>query len=57
MSCFEELDLQDFGNRLPQLTFEVFRPLPDADVAEGLVPAVAIIPGSPGVKRPNCPWR
>jgi hypothetical protein len=43
---FEELDLQDFGNRLPQLTFEVFRPMPDADVAEGLVPAVAIIPGS-----------
>jgi len=45
-AVFEELDLQDFGNRLPQLTFEVLRPLPDADVAEGLVPAVAIIPGS-----------
>jgi hypothetical protein len=43
---FDELDLQDFGNRLPQLTFEVFRPLPDSDVAEGLVPAVTIIPGS-----------
>jgi len=43
---FEDLDLEDFGNRLPQLTFEVFRPLPDADVAEGLVQAVTIIPGS-----------
>jgi hypothetical protein len=29
-----------------RVTFEVFRPLPDADVAEGLVPAVTIIPGS-----------
>jgi len=28
------------------MTFEVFRPLPDSDVAEGLVPAVTIIPGS-----------
>ncbi|KGJ14312.1 baseplate multidomain protein megatron [Paracoccus sanguinis] len=43
---FEELPLSDFGNRLPQLSFEVFRPLADADTAEGLVEAVTIIPAS-----------
>ncbi|WP_347268124.1 glycoside hydrolase TIM-barrel-like domain-containing protein [Paracoccus sp. (in: a-proteobacteria)] len=43
---FEELPLSDFGNRLPQLSFEVFRPLDDADTAEGLVEAVTIIPAS-----------
>ncbi|MDO5704258.1 MAG: glycoside hydrolase/phage tail family protein [Paracoccus sp. (in: a-proteobacteria)] len=43
---FEELALARFGNRLPQLSFEVFRPLDDADTAEGLVPAVTIIPAS-----------
>ena len=43
---FEELPLARFGNRLPQLSFEVFRPLDDADTAEGLVPAVTIIPAS-----------
>lgn len=43
---FEELALTRFGNRLPQFTFEVFRPLDDADTAEGLVPAVTIIPAS-----------
>lgn len=43
---FEELDLSGFGNRLPQISFEVFRPLADADTAEGLVKAVTMIPAS-----------
>jgi hypothetical protein len=43
---FEELNLSAFGNRLPQISFEVFRPLADADTAEGLVKAVTLIPAS-----------
>jgi len=43
---FEDLDLEDFGNRIPQLTFEVYRPLADADVAEGCLRAITIGPGS-----------
>ncbi|WP_026784120.1 baseplate multidomain protein megatron [Pleomorphomonas koreensis] len=43
---FEELPLANYGNRLPQLSFEVFRPLADADTAEGLVRAVTMIPAS-----------
>ncbi len=43
---FEELPLSTYGNRLPQLSFEVFRPLADADTAEGLVKAVTMIPAS-----------
>ena len=43
---FEELLLTDFGNRLPQLSFELLRPLDDPDTAEGLVEAVTIIPAS-----------
>ena len=43
---FEELDLSEFGNRLPQISFEVFRPLADPDTAEGLVKAVTLIPAS-----------
>jgi hypothetical protein len=31
---FEELPLERYGNRLPQLTFEVFRPILDGDSAE-----------------------
>ena len=42
----EELDLTPYGNRLPQISFEVFRPLADADTAEGLVRAVTLIPAS-----------
>ena len=42
----EELDLTPFGNRLPQISFEVFRPLADADTVEGLVRAVTLIPAS-----------
>ncbi|MFM8747162.1 MAG: glycoside hydrolase/phage tail family protein [Aestuariivirga sp.] len=40
---FERLPLADFGNRLPQLTFEVFR---GTDSAASHVRAVSIIPGS-----------
>lgn len=43
---FEDLLLTDFGNRIPQLTFEVFRPLADEDTAEGMVPAVTLIPAT-----------
>jgi hypothetical protein len=43
---FEELNLSGFGNRLPQISFEVFRPLADPDTAEGLVKAVTLIPAS-----------
>ncbi len=42
----EELELTPFGNRLPQISFEVFRPLADPDTAEGLVRAVTMIPAS-----------
>ncbi len=43
---FEDLPLGDYGNRLPQLSFEVFRPLADADTAEGLTQTVTLIPAS-----------
>jgi len=43
---FEELPLDRFGNRLPQISFEVFRPLADPDTAEGLTRAVTMIPAS-----------
>ncbi len=43
---FEDLPLSDYGNRLPQLSFEVFRPLADPDTAEGLTRAVTLIPAS-----------
>jgi len=43
---FEELALDRFGNRLPQLNFEVFRPFADPDAAEGLVKAVTMIPAT-----------
>ena len=43
---FEELALDRYGNRLPQLSFEVFRPIADPDTAEGCVEAVTLIPAS-----------
>jgi hypothetical protein len=43
---FEELPLDRYGNRLPQVSFEVFRPLADPDTAEGLTRAVTLIPAS-----------
>lgn len=43
---FEELSLEQFGNRIPQLSFEVFRPIVEPDTAEGMIRAVTLIPGS-----------
>jgi len=43
---FEDLALATFGNRLPQLSFEVFRLLADPDTAEGLTRAVILIAAS-----------
>ncbi|WP_324752582.1 baseplate multidomain protein megatron [Roseovarius sp. Pro17] len=43
---FEDLALGNFGNRLPQLSFEVFRPLADPDTTEGLTRAITMIPAS-----------
>jgi hypothetical protein len=40
---FEDMDVAPFGNRIPQLSFEVFRTL---DTVEGLVRAVTVIPGA-----------
>ncbi|MEQ8326305.1 MAG: glycoside hydrolase/phage tail family protein [Parvibaculum sp.] len=40
---FEDMDVSPFGNRIPQLSFEVFRTL---DTVEGLVRAVTMIPGA-----------
>lgn len=42
----DTLPLESYGNRIPQLTFEIFSPLADADTAEGLVKAVTMIPAS-----------
>jgi len=43
---FEELPLEHFGNRIPQLSFEVFRSLEDPDTLERQIKAVTLIPGS-----------
>ncbi|HTT97774.1 MAG TPA: glycoside hydrolase TIM-barrel-like domain-containing protein [Rhizomicrobium sp.] len=45
---FEDMPLAQFGNRIPQLQFEVIRALSDADpdALENLLPAVALIPGA-----------
>jgi len=43
---FEELPLEQFGNRIPQLSFEVFRPVIEPDTAEGMMRAVTLIPGT-----------
>lgn len=40
---FERLELTDFGNRVPQLNFEIFRSLSET---EGTIEAVAIMPGA-----------
>ncbi|MEX2248607.1 MAG: hypothetical protein WD671_03150, partial [Parvibaculum sp.] len=40
---FENMDVTPFGNRIPQLSFEVFRSLSEV---EGLVRAVTMIPGA-----------
>lgn len=45
---FEDLPLKDFGNRIPQLSFEIEKPLSENDAAalENALTAVTIIPGS-----------
>ena len=45
---FEDMPLAAFGNRIPQLQFEVIRSLSDAypDSLENRLPAVALIPGA-----------
>ncbi len=44
---FENLPLEPFGNRVPQLSFEVMRPLSgEAGTMEEVVEAVCLIPGS-----------
>lgn len=41
----DSLALADFGNRIPQLTFEVFRTVGGAESVEELCKAVCVIPG------------
>jgi hypothetical protein len=45
---FEDLPLAQFGNRIPQLQFEVIRPISDANATalENVLPGVALIPGA-----------
>ncbi len=43
---FEDLALESFGNRLPQLSFEVIRPSPDPGAMERVVRAVNLIPSA-----------
>ncbi|MGD9801187.1 MAG: glycoside hydrolase/phage tail family protein, partial [Parvularculaceae bacterium] len=45
---FEDLPLKDFGNRIPQLSFEIEKSLgeDDPDALENALEAVTIIPGS-----------
>lgn len=45
---FEAMDLSDFGNRMPQITAEVFKPLASSDpeVLENRLSAITMIPAS-----------
>ncbi|KAB7742818.1 hypothetical protein F2P47_01430 [Parvibaculum sedimenti] len=43
---FEELPLEKFGNRIPQLSFEVYRPDDETASSEQLITAVNLIPGA-----------
>jgi len=45
---FEDLPLAEFGNRIPQLSFEVFRTVKPGgeETLETLIPAINLIPGS-----------
>ncbi len=42
---FEDLPLAAFGNRIPQLSFEVVRPIADATAIAPLVQGVCLMPG------------
>ena len=43
---FDNLPLERFGNRIPQLSFEIMRPLDDPESAEELIRSVDIIPSA-----------
>lgn len=43
---FEDLLLEKYGNRIPQINVEVIRPIAESDTAEGMLRAVTMIPGS-----------
>ncbi|MBS0273725.1 MAG: glycoside hydrolase/phage tail family protein [Proteobacteria bacterium] len=45
---FEDMPLAAFGNRIPQLQFEIVRPISDTDpgALENVLPGVALIPGA-----------
>ena len=45
---FEDMPLADYGNRIPQLQFEIIRPISDADPSalENVLTGVALIPGA-----------
>ena len=45
---FEDMPLAAFGNRIPQLQFEIIRPISDTDpgALENVLPGVALIPGA-----------
>lgn len=45
---FEDLPLQEFGNRIPQITAEIIKPLTetDTDILENLIEGVNIIPSA-----------
>ncbi|SDM04915.1 baseplate multidomain protein megatron [Maricaulis salignorans] len=43
---FEDLPLDEFGHRIPNLSFEIFRPLRDGVQLEDRVAGVNLIPGS-----------
>ncbi|HEY0105360.1 MAG TPA: glycoside hydrolase TIM-barrel-like domain-containing protein [Rhizomicrobium sp.] len=47
-AVFEDFALADYGNRIPQLQFELFHSLGggDPDALENLLPGVALIPGA-----------
>ncbi len=43
---FEDLALEAFGNRVPQLSFEIFAPAAEGETLEALVRGVDVIPAS-----------
>ena len=50
---FEDLPLGPFGNRAPQLSFEVFRRPPGTTGLEERLEGVCLIPGAGGTVRLN----
>lgn len=54
---FENLQLQDFGNRIPQVTAEIIVPIndPDAEIMENLIEAVNMIPATGEVAYSTTP--